>query len=443
MMRFVYQKSVKRKGKKAKSRMWYGKYRLPRDTRITYVALETTDKRIADRRLDEIITQTEREREGILAPKSMRDGAQRAMKEHLADWIADEKRRGRVRRYWHLVELRINKLIAACSWSRPRDVSADSFTRWRSGATGSAKTLNDYLDAAMAVLNWMKRNGRIASNPLEVVGKVETRGKAKVQRRAFTDDEMKRLLDVAGKRRIVYLLAVHTGLRRRELFLLRWSDVVLDTPRPFLRVRAATTKNKRDAVIRLVDEAAEELRRLRPESVNGSARVLRGLMPLMRTFKADLAAADIPFTDGQGRRADFHALRVTLATNLSRGGVSPRVAMEIMRHSDIKLTMKNYTDVSALPLVEAMDHLPRFLPTEPLRMTGTEWAQIRAHDAVAGGHVLSRHDRTTSGAGGSQVVVNSVVGHDLTHLVAGGHITEINESDGDRTRNLRIDSPVL
>lgn len=38
----------------------------------------------------------------------------------------------------------------------------------------------------------------------------------------------------------------------------------------------------------------------------------------------------------------------------------PRLAMELARHSDLKLTMKNYTDAGQLPLQEVMDSLPGY-----------------------------------------------------------------------------------
>jgi hypothetical protein len=40
--------------------------------------------------------------------------------------------------------------------------------------------------------------------------------------------------------------------------------------------------------------------------------------------------------------------------------VHPRLAMELARHSDMRLTMKTYTDVGQLPLREVMDTLPGF-----------------------------------------------------------------------------------
>ncbi len=51
----------------------------------------------------------------------------------------------------------------------------------------------------------------------------------------------------------------------------------------------------------------------------------------------------IPYVDDRGHYADFHALRKTFITNLSRVGVSPTTAQLLARHSDINLTMNTYT----------------------------------------------------------------------------------------------------
>jgi hypothetical protein len=73
----------------------------------------------------------------------------------------------------------------------------------------------------------------------------------------------------------------------------------------------------------------------------------------------DLKRAGIEYENDHGR-VDFHSLRHTLATNLAIQNVAPRVAMEILRHSDIRLTMNHYTDASRLPLAEAINKLPNF-----------------------------------------------------------------------------------
>jgi len=58
---------------------------------------------------------------------------------------------------------------------------------------------------------------------------------------------------------------------------------------------------------------------------------------LVRILDRDLAAG-IAKTHADGRTVDVHSLRHTFATLLSKAGVLPRMAQELMRHSDIRLT---------------------------------------------------------------------------------------------------------
>ena len=109
---------------------------------------------------------------------------------------------------------------------------------------------HEYLDTANVFLKWMEGCGRTPSNPLSKVPAVETRGRDKRKRRAFTRAEIARLLEVSGLRAVVVLLALDTGLRRGELGSLLWGDGHRDGAAPFLNVRASTTKNKKTAVIR-------------------------------------------------------------------------------------------------------------------------------------------------------------------------------------------------
>lgn len=70
---------------------------------------------------------------------------------------------------------------------------------------------------------------------------------------------------------------------------------------------------------------------------------------------------------------------MTLATMLNRAGVAPRTAQEIMRYSDIRLTMATYTDARLLNVSGALDSLPKLTPDkntvnehESMRATGTD-----------------------------------------------------------------------
>ncbi|MDA1166474.1 MAG: site-specific integrase [Planctomycetota bacterium] len=99
---------------------------------------------------------------------------------------------------------------------------------------------------------------------------------------------------------------------------------------------------------------------------------------LLRALNRGLAAAGIPKTEDRGRVVDVHAMRMTLATMLNNAGVAPRTAQEIMRHSDIRLTMATYTDARMLNVRGALHELPKLSPHRPsdetrdaMRATGT------------------------------------------------------------------------
>jgi integrase len=245
------------------------------------------------------------------------------------------------------------------------------------------KTINEYLNAASGLLNWMQRNGRIPANPLKVVGKVEMRGRETRRRRALTLDELRRLLAVAGSRKPVYVTAVYTGLRRGELEQLEWTDIHLDdVAQPFIEVRASTTKNHEKATIKLHGDVVAALREKRAKCDEAEERVFT--VPKIETFRTDLDKAGIPYRDQQGRVADFHSLRVTLCTNLHNAGVPERTAMEMMRHSDRRLTDKVYTDTSKLHTWSAVDKLPSVLQTNEESLS-----QILSQNSVAGGQSVS------------------------------------------------------
>ena len=59
-----------------------------------------------------------------------------------------------------------------------------------------------------------------------------------------------------------------------------------------------------------------------------------------------------------GRVIDFHALRHTFISNLAAGGVHPKTAQTLARHSTITLTMDFYTHLDVFDVGGALDKLP-------------------------------------------------------------------------------------
>lgn len=128
------------------------------------------------------------------------------------------------------------------------------------------------------------------------------------------------------------------GLRRNELDTMTWGDVEIDRGSATYTILARNAKNRKTRPLPLDEEVASELRKIHPANCSGMDFLFPDGVPSMETFKADLKAAGIMRVDEKGRVVDFHALRKTLCTDMGRAGISPWIAMKIMRHSDIRLT---------------------------------------------------------------------------------------------------------
>jgi hypothetical protein len=165
---------------------------------------------------------------------------------------------------------------------------------------------------------------------------------------------------VAGKNQLAYMLPLYAGLRRNEVKTLRWSNLVLGESGGLLRIHAAVNKNRKEQALPLHHELAKALQQQKPANSKTDDLVVVNGVPKMKEFRHDLKKAGIPFLDERGHRMDYHALRTTFITRLSTMKVHPRLAMELARHSDMRLTMKTYTDAGQLPLREVMDTLPGF-----------------------------------------------------------------------------------
>lgn len=391
-------------GKRIVSRLYRGRYRLDNEVQVMEVSLDTPDKQVAEERLRKIIKDKQQEGAGIIAPKALRDAAQKNLMNHLADFIADLTAKGRDAMYIYSIEKRAQRVFGECNWKLPSDVTADSFIAWRSRQKKAPKTINEYLDTMEGLLNWMQRLGRLVANPLRSVGKVQTQGREERKRRALTDCELNRLLScVPNERKALYLTAVYTGLRKAELAALLWGDIFIDGEKFYLKVRASTTKNHKDATIRLHKDVMSALNAIAPVNVDKSAKVF-GKLPRMDQFREDLERAGIQYKDSQGRQADFHALRHTFSTNLARAGVNSRFAMELMRHSDMRLTQKTYTDALQLPTSEAIESLPSILGFDP---------QLHPQRLGAGSLLVAQAVSVETSGHAVEVVANKGQSHDL------------------------------
>lgn len=131
------------------------------------------------------------------------------------------------------------------------------------------------------------------------------------------------------------LLALHTGLRRGELFALAWPDVNLDAARLTVRGQTAKTGQTRHVPLNAVALTALRTWGARAEgyvfpSPDNSARPLTDVKT---AWLEVLKRASIV-----GFR--FHDLRHTFASKLVQAGVDLAVVRELLGHSTILMTEK-------------------------------------------------------------------------------------------------------
>jgi len=194
-------------------------------------------------------------------------------------------------------------------------------------------------------------------------------------RRAFTDDELRWLIRAATNRPehcgvpgpvrgLLYRLVAETGLRQNEARTLTPEAFDLDGDPPTVTVHAAYAKAGREDVVPLRSATAADLRELVRDTPRGEQvfPILMDHKQFMRIFRGDLEAAGVAYRDEDGWCADFHALRYTFVTNLARGGITPKMAMDLARHRDINLTLARYSHTGVQDRARALEALPDLRP---------------------------------------------------------------------------------
>ena len=134
----------------------------------------------------------------------------------------------------------------------------------------------------------------------------------------------------------IVLLALNTGLRRGELFNLRWADV--DLTRAIVTVKGGGAKSGQTRHVPLNSEAVAVLKAWKPTDADAAAPVFPGEdgAPL-----ADIKSAWLPLVAAAKVRAfRFHDLRHTFASKLVMAGVDLNTVRELLGHADLKMTLR-------------------------------------------------------------------------------------------------------
>ena len=287
----------------------------------------------------------------------------------------------------------LNKLGRICQCCAQGKDAARPAGRQRCCASGkcchevlSPGTRKDARNALRAALTCAVEEQIIPRNPAAVI-RLPDRRDPKRNQRSWTANEARQFLESARRDNDVlyaaYVLILVLGLRKGELLGLTWQAVNLDAGELYVGeqlqrigrqlLRRETKTETSDAPLPLPDLCIAALKLRKQQQDADRARADRtwvdtGLVfttrhgtPIeprnfTRSFDRRITRAKVP-------RITVHGARRTCGSLLAELDVHPRVAMQILRHSKIALTMEIYTEVPSPVTRSALKKLGKWLDT--------------------------------------------------------------------------------
>lgn len=297
---------------------------------------------------------------------------------YLTRWLAGRRnlRPTTRRRYQELVTHLIQSLgYVPLARLAPGQISQMYTEKERSGLS---KTTVHHLHAVLhKALSDALIEGKVPYNATERLADPPRMPKHKTE--ALTQDEANQVLAYLEREQdrfeAVYILALTTGMREGEILALKWPDVHLDAPEPWLHVRATlhygrerdgermhfffgtpkSENGERDLLLHPLAIEALHRHRARQKAerlkqgpswddselfrdllfTNGLGRPIEGTNFLKRSYYPMLEAAGV-------RRITFHDLRHSAATFLLNQGVPMNVVSKMLGHATAAFTMDRY-----------------------------------------------------------------------------------------------------
>jgi len=405
-----------------KSPTWWIRYYMP-DGRRPKV------KGYRDRKATEAYA-AELERKAIRADAGLIDPtdehADTPLGQHLSAYVAYLTAKGNTPKHFSVTQTRVQACLDGCKFVRISDVQTSAVLSFladlRHPKEGDAPnetkkgksiaTANYYLTAIKGFTRWLWKDRRVVSDPLAGVAKLaNAETDVRHARRELTSGEFAVLLESTRRsqrafrylsgldRFALYLTAAGTGLRTAELAKLTPANFDLTATSAVVRLQSAYTKNRKEAELPLSAELVNVLRDYiagKPSDAQiwsgtwsnaASAKMIR--MDLAEARKKWLANSQnarirseseqtdfLAYRDSAGNVADFHSLRHLYISRIVRSGASPKVAQELARHCDVRLTLGRYAHVGLHDLTATVDALPDLMSSSEvlgaLAATGTD-----------------------------------------------------------------------
>lgn len=144
------------------------------------------------------------------------------------------------------------------------------------------------------------------------------------------------------------ILALDSGMRRGEIFKLRWQDI--DFENSLIRIVGTHTKTERERIAPLSQRAKDELDRIKEFSSSENPFPFTDIKRSFATAKRLAKIDDL----------HFHDLRRTAITRWIQQGTSLAFAGKFAGHSQLQTTMKHYTSTDTAMAKEVVERMNDF-----------------------------------------------------------------------------------
>lgn len=272
-------------------------------------------------------------------------------------------------------------------WIEPRwgkyalkDIRAVEVELWLKEIGRAPGTCCKIRNVMSVLFNHGRRHDLCDRNPIQWV---RQSAKRRTAPDVLTSSEATNLLaNLRFRERTLVLLAVTTGLRRSELFALKWKDVdfknkQINVTRSIVdRVIGAYKTETSQKPVPAHDDLVEVLREWHqqtpyksPENWIFASPQHRGRQPYLAQQIMRRHILPVAQNLGITKRIGWHTFRHTYSTLLRSTGAELKIMQELLRHSTIRVTLDTYTQAVTTAKRTAQDAVVALLFPEKTQET--------------------------------------------------------------------------
>ena len=232
----------------------------------------------------------------------------------------------------------------AISETRVKLITEDLIEKWclqRQNSGTNPATINRNINALKACLSYAVKRKVISKNPLFGLEKLDVEEGERVRYLNEKEEErLRKALDNSGDRiRAMTLFSMNTGVRRGELFSLRWTDIARSeidgSLVEVITIESGKAKNRKTRRIPLNKEVRRELDRWgrKDEGFVFPSDSGKQLTDIRKAFESVKKEAKL-------KNFRWHDLRHHFASRMVMAGIPLNTVRELLGHSDIKMTLR-------------------------------------------------------------------------------------------------------